>query len=283
MSDINWYPGHMARSRRLLEGQLRSVDAVVELCDARAPASTRNPELIRMAPGKARVLVLNKADLADDSVTALWLRHYESVQIPAVKFNASRGKTRDVLAAMEAAARPVVERMRDRGANKTVRMMVIGIPNVGKSSLINRLCGKNIAQAQDRPGVTRANRWIKVSPYLDLLDTPGLLWPRLSDQRGARTLAYLGSIRDQIMDQEALAGELMRELAGIAPDALRERFRLDGDISQATGGALLEMACRGRGWLLSGGRLDTGRGAQIILDEFRSGKIGRITLEKPVL
>ena len=278
MSQINWYPGHMARSRRLLEEQLRAVDAVIELCDARAPRATRNPDLIRLTRGKARILVLNKADLADDNETARWLEHYRSRETRALRFNANGGKTRDIQARIAEATRPVQERYERRGVKKTLRCMVIGIPNVGKSTFINRLYGGTIVQTADRPGVTRANRWVKLGAYLEILDTPGMLPPKLDDQNEARLLAYLGSIRDQIMDGEELAGGLMQLLTQLKPEAVRTRFKLPEDV-EAEPWALLEAACRGRGWLLSGGRLDTERAAAVILDEFRAGKLGKITIE----
>ena len=279
MPDINWYPGHMAKSRRLLIGQLKGIDAVVELCDARAPSATRNPDLIALCQGKAHVLVLNKADLADESATQKWIAHYKNSDVQAIAFNASTGKTRDILRVLEAATRPAVERMKARGANKTVRMMVIGIPNVGKSTFINRLNGANIVRAADRPGVTRVSQWVKVGPYLELLDTPGMLWPKLGNQHSARTLAFLGSIRDQIMDSEELSALLLKRLMEIAPEKAVMRFKM-GDVTQETPPhELLEAACLGRGWLMSGKRADTERAAALVLDEFRAGKVGRITLE----
>lgn len=278
MPTINWYPGHMARSRRLLAGQLRAVDAVIELCDARAPLATRNPDLNHLCAGKQRVLVLNKADLADERQTQRWLEYFRRGGLSAVKFNSNGGKTREVLDAVQRATQPAVERMKVRGVNKTVRLMVIGIPNVGKSTFINRLNGSAVAKAGDRPGVTRSNQWVKVGPYLELLDTPGLLWPRLDDQARARELAFLGSIRDQIMDGEELAAQLLERLAVLAPDAVRARFKLPEDIAEWTGSQLLEAACTGRGWLMSGGRPDLERAAALVLDEFRAGRVGRITL-----
>lgn len=276
---INWYPGHMAKSRRLLQEQLRAVDAVIELCDARAPLATRNPDLARLTRGKARILVLNKADLADDNQTAQWLSRFRREGLTALRFNSNGGKAKDVLARIEEASKPTLERYAARGVRKTVRFMVIGIPNVGKSTFINRLHGSAIAKASDRPGVTRANQWVRIAPFLELLDTPGMLPPRLDDQEGARLLAYLGSIRDEIMDTEDLAGGLMALLHEIDPEALAARYKLPEDCDGAPH-ALLEAACRGRGWLLSGGRLDTDRAAALVLDEFRAGKIGKITIER---
>ncbi len=281
MPDINWYPGHMAKTRRMLTEQLRAIDAVIELCDARAPHATRNPDLNALCRGKARILILNKADLANDAVTKLWLDHYREQKLTAIRFNSNGGKTREIMAAIEQATAPVVERMKARGVMKTVRLMVIGIPNVGKSTFINRIFGGSIAKSSDRPGVTRSKQWVRVGPYLELMDTPGMLWPKLGDQGNARTLAYLGSVRDEILDSEGLANDLLGRLLEIAPEATRARFKLpDAPIEE--GDSLLEAACRGRGWILSGGRTDTTRGAAVVLDEFRGGKVGRITLDKPV-
>ena len=275
---INWYPGHMAKSRRLLQDQLRAVDAVIELCDARAPLATRNPDLEKLTREKTRVLVLNKADLADDRETARWLERFRRQGVTAMRFNSNGGKTKDILAYIEEASKPALARYAARGVRKTVRFMVIGIPNVGKSTFINRLHGSAIAKASDRPGVTRANQWVRLGPFLEILDTPGMLPPRMDDQEGAKLLAYLGSIRDQIMDSEALAGELMALLYRLDPGALSARYKLPEGCDSAPH-ALLEAACKGRGWLLSGGRFDTDRAAALVLDEFRGGKIGRITIQ----
>ena len=276
---INWYPGHMAKSRRLLQDQLRAVDAVIELCDARAPLATRNPDLGRLTRGKTHILALNKADLADDAQTARWLERFRREGLTALRINSNGGRVKDILGHIEAASKPVLERYAARGVRKTVRFMVIGIPNVGKSTFINRLHGSAIARAGDRPGVTRANQWVKLNPYLEILDTPGMLPPRMDDQESARLLAYLGSIRDEIMDTEDLAGGLMTLLYDIDPDAVRKRFRLPED-AEPTPHGLLEAACRGRGWLLSGGRYDTDRAAALVLDEFRAGKIGKLTIQR---
>jgi len=280
MPDINWYPGHMAKTRRLLADQLRSIDAVIELCDARAPQATRNPDLINMCRGKTHILVLNKADLANDNVTAQWMNHFRAKGLSVLKFNANGGKTREIMAEIEKATAPLVNRMKARGVNKTIRLMVIGIPNVGKSTFINRLFGSAIAKASDRPGVTRSNQWVKVNSYLELLDTPGMLWPKLSNQQGAQMLAFLGSVRDQILDSEGLSEDLLRMLLEIAPAPTCARFKLT-DENRAACDSVLEAACMGRGWLLSGGRLDTERASALVLDEFRAGKVGRISLERP--
>lgn len=276
---INWYPGHMARSRRLLQDQLRAVDAVIELCDARAPQATRNPDLQRLTRDKTRLLVLNKADLADDAQTARWLERFRREGLTAMRFNSTGGKVKEILGHIETASKPALERYAARGVRKTIRFMVIGIPNVGKSTFINRLHGSAIVKAGDRPGVTRANQWVKLGPFLEILDTPGMLPPRLDDQEGARLLACLGSIRDEIMDTEDLAGGLMAQLYVSNPAALCARYKLPEGCDGAPH-ALLEAACKGRGWLLSGGRYDTDRAAALVLDEFRAGKIGKITIER---
>lgn len=276
MPDINWYPGHMARSRRLLTDQLRAVDAVVELADARAPLATRNPDLERLTRDKARLLVLNKADLADDAGTSKWLAYFRARGMEAARFNSNGPRPNQILSRIDELTRPAVERAAKRGIKKTARIMVIGIPNVGKSTFINRINGAPIAKTADRPGVTRANQWIKITPYLELLDTPGMLPPKLDDQARAKLLAFLGSVRDQILDTEKLAADLLSHLMTIAPEQTAARFKLSADAED-----YLEAACRGRGWLLTGGRVDTDRAAAIVLDEFRAGKVGKITLELP--
>ncbi|MBQ3080073.1 MAG: ribosome biogenesis GTPase YlqF [Clostridia bacterium] len=281
MPEINWYPGHMAKTRRILVDQVRSVDAVIELCDARAPQATRNPDLIDIARGKNHFLVMNKCDLANEAATRAWTEYFKSRGIESVKFQSTNGKAKDMFRLIETAAKPAVDRMKARGANKTVRVMVVGIPNVGKSTFINKLRGQAIAKASDRPGVTRSNQWVKVGPYLELLDTPGMLWPKLENQKSAKLLAYLGSIRDQIMDGEELAGELLKLLLSIAKNDTLARYKLPENADALLPEQVLECACKGRGWLLSGGRFDTERAAGVILDEFRGGKIGKITLEWP--
>ena len=279
MPQINWYPGHMAKSRRLLQEQLRAVDAVIELCDARAPQATRNPDLEKLTKDKARILVLNKADLADDAETARWVEYFRQKGLTAMRFNSNGGKTKEILAKIEQATKPAVERAAKRGVKKTVRLMIIGIPNVGKSTFINRIHGSGIVKASDRPGVTRSNQWVKIGPYLELLDTPGMLPPRMDDQDGARLLAYLGSIRDQIMDTEELAGKLLMHLLELRPAPVRARFKIPEDAAFEDYQTAVEAVCASRGWLISGGRPDTDRGSALILDEFRAGKAGRITIQ----
>ncbi len=275
---IQWYPGHMAKAKRLLQDQLKRVDAVIELCDARLPFSSRNPDLIGMTQGKDRLLVLNKADLAAESVTKRWVAAFAERGQEAFAFNAARGNAQEALRRIEQLTAEKVARHAERGIRKTVRAMVVGVPNVGKSTFINRLNGTPVAITGDRPGVTRANRWVRVGPYLELLDTPGLLWPRLDDKNAARRLAWLGTIRDEILDGEDLAISLLEALLIVRPQAVLERYKLTD--AQLTGPALLEAVCKGRGFLLSGGRPNTERASAIVLDEFRAGRLGRITLEE---
>ncbi len=268
----------MARAKRLLGDQLSRVDVVIELCDARLPLSSRNPDLKRMTEKKERVLLLGKSDLADPRLTAEWLSLFKRQGLSCMALDMNR-QAKAALALVEKAARDTVERSAQRGIRKTVRAMVVGVPNVGKSTLINRLHGGSIAKVGDMPGVTRANQWVKVSPYLELLDTPGLLWPRLDDPLAARRLAYIAAIRDEVVDTAQLAIQLLTDLIESAPDAVQERFRIR-DLS-LRGPELLNAVCQGRGFLMKGGVYDTERACKVVLDEFRGGKLGRITLEAP--
>lgn len=279
--NIQWYPGHMAKARRMLADSLKLVDVVIEMVDARAPASTRNPDFDGLFGAKPRVVVLNKADLADPAATRAWIRYYQSRGWDAISFSANAGKgVKEAVSLVERAVRPVVERMKARGINKTVRAMIVGIPNVGKSTFINRLRGTAVAKAGDKPGVTRGKQWIIVGPYLEFLDTPGMLWPKFEDPQVAQRLAFLGSIRGEIMDNELLSAQLLEYLRDNAPQAIVTRLKFEPE-PEATGAQLLETACRKRGWILSGARPDTERAAALVLDEFRSGKMGRMTLEMP--
>ena len=278
---INWYPGHMARAKRLLAEQLSRVDAVVELCDARIPRASRNPDLGKLIADKRRLLVLGKADLAEEAQTRAWLAAYRAQGLEAMSFDSVRGRAKDVIARVERLTQDMVERMAQRGVRKTVRVMIVGVPNVGKSTFTNRINGTAIAKTGDRPGVTRSNQWVRITPYLELLDTPGLLWPNLEDQRDAQALAFVGTIGEQAMDQQLLAIRLLEWLMQEKHDAAVTRFRIrETDGEPLTGLALLEAVCRGRGWLLPGGVCDTDRGAAVVLDEFRAGKLGRVTLQR---
>lgn len=277
--DIQWYPGHMAKAKRLLQAQLSKVDLAIELCDARLPLSSRNPVLGGLIQGKRRVLLLCKADLAKPEQTKAWLAYFKAQGVEAMDYDAGAQKTKQAKALIDKAAADVIQRGLDRGMQKTIRAMVVGVPNVGKSTFINRLYGGAITQVADRPGVTRANRWVKVTPYLEVMDTPGMLWPKLDDPMAATRLAYIGTIRDAVYDQEALCAHLLEDLMKAMPQATAQRYKIK-DI-QARGHGLLEEVCRGRGFLMRGGVYDLERACAVILDEFREGKVGRITLEAP--
>lgn len=277
---IQWYPGHMTRARRMMAENLKLIDVVVELADARAPMATRNPDFDDLFEGKARALILNKCDLADPAVTAEWIAWYKEQGINALTVTATEsGGRKKAIALIERAAKPTVDRYRQKGVNKTVRVMVTGIPNVGKSTLINKLSGSATAQTGDRPGVTRGKQWVKINPYLELMDTPGMLWPKFEDSETALRLAYIGSIRDEIIDGEKLAVSLIEELKKLCPQALTLRYK-KLDIA-AEGEELLLGICKSRGFILPGGKYDTERGANAVLDDFRSGKIAKVTLERP--
>lgn len=276
---INWFPGHMAKTRRILSEQIRRIDLVVELCDARIPYSSRNPEIDQLAKGKRRILLLNKADLADPVATSLWLREIRALGQRAYAVDSKRLKKAEIINILQGETKDISDNSLDKGVRKTIRVMVVGVPNVGKSTIINHLHGKNVAEAGDRPGVTRSNQWVHITPYLELLDTPGLLWPRLDDQRAARRLCYIGTVKDDITDIYLLALSLLEDIAAYAPEAVTARFHFDNP--ELKGIELMNAVCKGRGWLLKGAEYDYERAARVILDEFRSGKLGRITLEKP--
>ncbi len=276
--DINWYPGHMAKAKRLLSDQLKRVDVVIELCDARLPLSSRNPDLRKLTDGKERILLLGKGDLADPDMTAKWIRQFQAEGASCLALDTKK-QAKAALRLIDHAAKDAVDRAMQRGIRKTVRAMVVGVPNVGKSTLINQLHGGAIAKVGDTPGVTRANQWVKITPYLEIMDTPGLLWPRLDDPLAARRLAYIAAIRDEVMDTTQLAIWLMEDLISAAPAAVQERFKIK-DLS-LRGPALLDAVCLGRGFLMKGGIMDTERACKVVLDEYRGGKLGRITLESP--
>nr|WP_122013493.1 ribosome biogenesis GTPase YlqF [Maliibacterium massiliense] len=277
---IQWYPGHMTKARRMLQENLKLVDLVILLLDARMPRASLNPDIETMMRDKRRIVVLNKADLADPAGTAKWRAHFQAQGARVLELTSTQKKARQgVLKTIEQAVSDRVAAMKARGVNKIVRAMVVGIPNVGKSTFINMLTGASVARAADKPGVTRGKQWIRVAPHLELLDTPGLLWPKFEDAALAHHLAFCGAIRDEIIDQSELCAELLETLAAGWPQLLMQRYKLE--TLEGSGAALLEEICRKRGFLLKGGALDIDRGAHIVLDEFRGGKMGGITLELP--
>lgn len=278
---IQWYPGHMTRTRRKMQECLRLVDVVVELADARVPVSSRNPELSAIVGPKPRILMLNKCDLADERATAQWVERLraEGLSVLAVDCKSGRG-----IGAFSGLLRRVMadklRAMEQRGLRRPLRAMVAGVPNTGKSSFINRMTAGSKAKTEDRPGVTRENKWFTLRDGTLLLDTPGILWPKFEDQTVARHLAYTGAIRDEILDTEELACGLLSLLAAEYGGLLAARYKLD-PLPEGDAADLLTAIARRRGMLLSGGVADTERAAAMLLDEFRAGKIGRITLERP--
>ena len=281
MADIQWFPGHMAKTRRMIQSNLSLVDGVVEILDARIPESSRNPEMDRLVKGKPRMFVLNKADMADDNATVKWLNYYKSKGFTAIKISCKSGNgLKNFLPAVkEQMLSELMARRREKGIeNAPLRLMIVGIPNAGKSTFINRMAKSKKAKAEDRPGVTRTKQWVKLGDNVEMLDMPGVLWPKFEDQSAARTLAFTGAVKDDILDIEALASLLLENLAVNYPDSLMERYKID---SEGTGFELLEKLGRKRGMLISGGEVNTERAAITLLDEFRSGKLGNITLELP--
>lgn len=279
---INWYPGHMKKATRMMEDSLRLVDAVVELRDARIPDSSRNPDVERIVGSKPRLIVLNRADQADAAATALWKKALTGEGALALEMDCKSGRG---VNAFPAAARSLlkekIERAEAKGqVGKALRFMVLGVPNVGKSSFINRLAGRKAAETSDRPGVTRGKQWVTVDSGLLLLDTPGILWPKFDDEEVGRRLAYTGAVKDDVLDVETLACHLAAMLWARYPEAMRARYKLDPP-EDASGYDLLTEAGRRRGFLLARGEIDTERMARVLLEEYRSCKIGRFTLEDP--
>lgn len=280
---LQWFPGHMAKTRRLIKENLKLVDVVVELVDARLPLSSRNPEIDHVVGNKPRVLVLNKSDIADSESNKKWLNYFESKGIATVLADSLSGKGVKFLdKAIERVLADKISREARKGIQRhAVKMMVVGIPNVGKSSFINRLSGRAAAKTGDRPGITTAKQWIRISGKYELLDTPGILWPKFEDQDAAKRIAYTGGIKDEIMNVEELCCNLLEFLRDEYTDCLKTRYNLTDDISEVLGYELLEAIGRKRGCVVSGGEIDTFRAANLILDDFRAARIGKITLENP--
>ena len=282
LKSIQWFPGHMARTRRNIRAQLRLIDAVAVLLDARMPLSSCNPELGSIINNKPRLFILNKCDMADPSMTKKWIAFFRSRNIAAIALDCKSGKgLNNFTPAVKELLSDRIEAWKARGmTGRTIKVMVVGIPNVGKSSFINRLVKTNKAKVEDRPGVTRGNQWYTIGKGFDLLDTPGVLWPKFDDSLVGEKLAFIGSVRDEIIDTEHLAGRLAEYLRDNEPSALCERYKLEADaIKELQGYELVELIGRKRGMLISGGETDTGRAASTLLDEFRSATLGRLTLD----
>ena len=280
--NINWYPGHMTKARRMIEEYLPQVDMAVEILDARIPASSRNPDIIRLSEkfGKKTLIVLNKSDLSDPNANKKWLEYYKNECGAAMLYDAkkkSSAANADFFAAVKGAFSDKLERNAARGMiGKSLKIMILGIPNAGKSTVINNLCGEKKAKAEDRPGVTRTKQWISAGG-LDILDTPGILWPKLEDKHAAVRLAVTGAIRDEILDTEELAAKFVEILKNDYPKELCARYKLT-ELSDDPY-EILHMIAKKRGFIVSGGEVDLERTSLILLDEFRAGKIGRITLD----
>lgn len=278
---IQWYPGHMTKTRRQIEADLKQVDAVCEIVDARIPISSRNPDIDALCGNKPRILVLNRMDLADPSATQKWAAYFKKQGIAVI---ATDCKTRrgigDFVPAARTACADKLNRDAARGMNRPLRIMVVGIPNVGKSTLINQISGRKGAKAENRPGVTRGKQWVSVDNGLLLLDTPGILWPKFEDPNVGMMLAYTGAVKEGVIDLEELASQLMELLHRFYPNALQQRYQVEAP-EGTPGWELIEMAGQKRGYLVSGGEVNTERMSKVLLDEFRSGKLGRFTLEIP--
>lgn len=279
---VQWFPGHMAKTRRLIKESLPFVDLVTEIVDARIPMSSSNPELKEMIGNKPRIILLNKCDVADEKATAKWVEYYKSNGMYAIPVDCRSGKglnaylplVRDVL-------KDKIQRNTEKGmVGKPLRVMVVGIPNTGKSSFINKMAGRNRAKVADKPGVTRSNSWFAVGNGVELLDTPGVLWPKFDDKAVGDKLAFIGSVKDEILDSEVLAMRLINVLKNGYCDRISERFKLTG-FEDKEDYEILEMIGRKRGMLISGGEIDTERASIMLLDEYRAGKMGKLSFERP--
>lgn len=276
--NIQWYPGHMTKAKRAMQEDVKLVDLLIEVVDARVPISSRNPDIDNLGKNKARLILLNKADLASETGNAAWEKWFVSQGYFVVKADSrSQAQLKKVSAAVQEACKEKIERDRRRGIlNRPVRAMVVGIPNVGKSTFINSFAGKACVKTGNKPGVTKGNQWIRLNKSLELLDTPGLLWPKFEDAAVGLHLAMIGSINDQILDKEELALELIRFLVVKYPDILKDKYDVEED-----GLAALEKIAGARACLLKGGAYDYAKASSLLLDDYRSGRLGRVTLEYP--
>lgn len=279
---INWYPGHMAKTKRLMLEDIRQIDLICELLDARIPLASRNPDLSAMAGQKKRIIILNRADQADAQQTEAWKSWFAAQGLPVIALDSKSGAGyNDLLPLVRKVMAEQIARNDKKGlTGRSIRIMACGIPNVGKSSFINRILGRRSAVAEDRPGVTRQKQWFALKGGVELMDTPGMLWPRIDDEETGMMLAYTGTINDEIIDLEELACELIKTLEKAAPGALTARYGV-ADIDTAQPYDTLENLARARGFLQARGLCNTERMARVLLDEFRSGKLGRITLQHP--
>ncbi len=282
--NIQWFPGHMTKTKRMIEASLKLVDAVIEIKDARIPVSSTNPDIDGLVGSKPRLILLNKCDVADGPSTAKWIDFYSKKGIKALAIDCRSGKgLNQVVPECRKLLKSYIEKKQARGiVNPSIKVMIVGIPNVGKSSFINKVVKQNKAKVEDRPGVTRGNQWFTLDKGFELLDTPGVLWPKFEDQTVGERLAFTGAVKDQILDTELLAVRLLDLLKELKPKMFIERFSLDEEtVADIESYDLLEVIGRKRGMLMSGGAVNTERASAMLLDEFRAAKLGRITLELP--
>ena len=280
--NIQWFPGHMTKARRMIEDNLKLVDAVCEILDARIPHASSNPDIVMLAGNKPRLTILNRTDLADPAVTKQWVRYFVERGSRVIEADAKSGKgVNAFIPAVRELLKEKVETYAAKGqAGRTLRVMILGIPNVGKSTFINRIAGRKAAVAGDRPGVTRGRQWISLENGLELMDTPGILWPRFESQEVGELLAITNAIKADVVDRETLAANFMLRLRKLYPDAIRERYKIDLS-QQESGFDLLEKAALKRGFLVSRGEADLERMANTLLNEYHEGKLGRLSLEVP--
>ncbi len=280
---IQWFPGHMAKTRRLIGESIKQVDLVAEIRDARIPLSSSNPEIAKIVENKPRIVLLNKCDMADDNTTSLWIEHLKNEGVPAIAVDAKSGKGLSLFSPLvENILKEKRERLIKKGlVNLSLKIMIVGVPNVGKSSFINRMSKGSKAKVEDRPGVTRGNQWYNIGNNIMMLDTPGVLWPKFDDEQVAQNLAFTGAVKDAVIDVELLAVRLLEVLKVNYRSMLCDRYKLDEDDCELEAFDLLELIGRKRGMLISGGEINTERTSNMLLDEFRGIKIGRISLERP--
>ena len=279
--NIQWYPGHMTKTRRQIEADLKLVDAVCEIVDARIPISSRNPDIDSICGNKPRIIVLNRMDLADAIATKKWISYFREKGIAAIATDCKHNKgTGEFLTAIRSVLKEKIERNAAKGMNRPIRIMIVGIPNVGKSTFINQISGRKGAKAENRPGVTRGKQWVTVDSSLLLLDTPGILWPKFDDPNVGMMLAYTGAVKENIIDTEELSCHLAELLHKYYPNILSERYGVSAP-AETPGYELMEMMGRRRGYLISGGEINTERMAKVLLDEYRAGKLGFFTFEMP--
>ena len=284
MQSIQWFPGHMTKTKRQIQASLKLIDAVAEIIDARIPVSSRNPDLNKLIQNKPRVILLNKSDMANQTATKKWIEYFKNQDITAIAVDCKSGRgINQFVPAVNRVLSKKITALKEKGmVNPTLRIMIVGIPNVGKSSFINRIAKQNRAKAEDRPGVTRGNQWYTIAKNLEMLDTPGVLWPKFDDKTVGEHLAFTGAVKDRILDIELLAVRLLDFLKKLKPKDFIARYKLEEwDVENSESYDLLKLIGKKRGMLVSGGEIDTERAAIMLLDEFRSAKLGKITLEMP--